>query len=91
MPRLNPQRYAQYLSTKDPLYRQAQLTAMQYGMNGKAVQPLYELHKSMEARRNQISQNASLTPEQRAQALQSLGLEQQQTLQRLLTDGTYRQ
>jgi hypothetical protein len=88
---LNPARYAQYLSTKDPLYKQAQLTAMQYGMSGKAVQPLYEMQKSMEAKRNEISRNASLTSEQRAQALQSLGVQQQQALQRLLTDGRYRQ
>ena len=88
---LSPARYTQYLATKDPLYKQAQLTAMQYGMNGKAIQPLYEMQKSMEAKRIQISQNGSLTPEQRAQALQNLGLEQQQALQRLLTDGTYRQ
>ena len=88
---LSPPRYAQYLATKDPLYKQAQLTAMQYGMNGKAVKPLYEMHKNIEARRTQIAQNASLTPEQRARALQSLGVEQQQALQRLLMDGTYRQ
>ncbi|HWN95144.1 MAG TPA: hypothetical protein VNT99_08935 [Methylomirabilota bacterium] len=88
---LSPQRYTQYLATKDPLYKQAQLTAMQYGMNGKAVHPLYQMQKNMEAKRNEISQNASLTPEQRSQALQSLGVEQQQTLQRMLTDGNYRQ
>jgi hypothetical protein len=87
---LSPQRYEQYLLTKDPLYRQAQMTAMQYGMNGKAVKPLYELQKNLEAKRIQISQNTALTPEQRAQAMQSLGIEQQQTLQRLLGDLTYR-
>jgi hypothetical protein len=88
---LNPPRYTQYLLTKDPLYRQAQTTAMQYGMNGKAVQPLYEMQKNIETKRLQISQNTALTPEQRAQALQSLSIEHQQTLQRLLSNGTYRQ
>lgn len=87
----SPQRYEQYLATKDPLYKQAQMTAMQYGMNGKAVKPLYELQKSMEAKRVQISQNTALSPEQRAQALQSLNIEQQQTLQRMLGDLSYRQ
>jgi hypothetical protein len=88
---LAPQRYTQYMLTKDPLYKQAQITAMQYGMNGKAVQPLYEMQKTIEAKRNQITQNASLTAEQRTQALQSLGVEQQQNLQRLLSDQNYRQ
>jgi len=88
---LSPQRYAQYLAAKDPLYRQAQMIATQYGMNGKAVQPLYQMQKSMEIKRLQISQNAGMTAEQRAQALQSLGIEQQQLLQRLLGDVTYRQ
>lgn len=88
---LSPQRYAQYLGMKDPLYRQAQMMAMQYGMNSKAVQALYEMQKSLDTKRAQISQNAIMTAEQKAQALQSIGLEHQQTLQRLLTDATYRQ
>jgi hypothetical protein len=88
---LTPARYTQYLLTKDPLYKQAQITAMQYGMNGKAVQPLYEMQKNIDAKRLQISQNLALTPEQRAQALQSLSIEHQQTLQRLLSNGAYRQ
>jgi hypothetical protein len=87
---LSPQRFEQYLATKDPLYRQAQTTAMQYGLNGQAVKPLYELQKRMEATRTQISQNTALSAEQRAQALQSLYLEQQQTLQRMQGDVTYR-
>ena len=88
---LSPARYTQYLLTKDPLYKQAQITAMQYGMNSKAVQPLYEMQKAIEIKRNQIMQNAGLTPEQRTQALQNLSAEQQQNLQRLLNDGSFRQ
>jgi hypothetical protein len=88
---LAPERYIQYMATKDPLFKQAQLTAMQYGMNSKAVQHLYQVQKNLEVKRNAIAQNTSLTREQRAQELQNLGIEQQQTLQRMLTDGTYRQ
>ena len=88
---LSPQRYAQYMSTKDPLFKQAQLTAMQYGMNSKAVQQLYQVQKNLEVKRTQIAQNTSLTAEQRAQELQNVSIEQQQILQRMLTDGTYRQ
>lgn len=88
---LSPDRYVQYLATKDPLYRQAQLMAMQYGMNAKAVQPLYDMQKSLDAKRTQISQNNTMTAEQKAQALQSIGTEHQQTLQRLMGDPNYRQ
>ena len=87
---LAPERYLQYLATKDPLFRQAQLAASQYGLNGKAVQPLYDLQKSIETKRTQISQNTTLTPEQKNQALQSIGVEHQQVLQRLLGDPNYR-
>ena len=38
---LAPERLALYMATKDPLYKQAQLMAMQYGLNGKAVQALH--------------------------------------------------
>ncbi|HMJ89095.1 MAG TPA: hypothetical protein VK530_04730 [Candidatus Acidoferrum sp.] len=88
---LPPERYQQYQLTRDPLYKQAQMTALQYGMNGKAIQPIYELQKSMEARRVQITQNAALTPEQKSQALQSVATEQQQSLQKLMGNTTYRQ
>jgi hypothetical protein len=87
---LTPERYAQYQLTKDPVYRQAQMLALQYGMNGKAIQPIYELQKSMEARRVQITQNASLTPEQKSQALQSVAIEQQQSLQKMTGEPAYR-
>ena len=87
---LAPERYLQYLATKDPLFQQAQLSAAQYGLNGKAVQPLYDLQKSIETKRTQVSQNTTLTPEQKSQALQSIGIEHQQVLQRLLGDPNYR-
>jgi hypothetical protein len=88
---LTPEHFSQYMSTKDPLYKQAQLMAMQYGLNGKAVQPLHDMQKSLDARRIQITQNATMTAEQKAQALQAIGIEHQQTLQRILADTTYRQ
>ncbi len=88
---LSPERYQQFQLTKDPLYKQAQMTALQYGMNGKAIQPIYELQKSIEVRRVQITQNAALTPEQKTQALQSVAIEHQQSLQKMMGEPTYRQ
>lgn len=88
---LTPEHFAQYMATKDPLYKQAQLMAMQYGLNGRSVQPLHDMQKSLDARRIQIGQNAALSAEQKADALQSVSLEHQQRLQRILGDTTYRQ
>ncbi|HTD65686.1 MAG TPA: hypothetical protein VK846_04035 [Candidatus Limnocylindria bacterium] len=87
---LSPDRYAQYVGTKDPLYKQAQLMAMQYNMNARAVKALYDMQKSLDAKRTQVTQDAAMTAEQRAQALQSISVEHQQTLQRLLGDPAYR-
>ena len=65
--------------------------AMQYGLNGRAVQPLHDMQKSLDARRTQIGQNAAMTAEQKAQALQAISIEHQQMLQRILGDTAYRQ
>ena len=88
---LSPPRYQQYLATKDPLYRQAQTLASSYGMNTKAVQALYELQKNFAAKQLQVSQNRALTPEQQAQAMQALNIEQQQSIERMRTETSYRQ
>jgi hypothetical protein len=88
---LSGDRYVQYLGSKDPLFKQAQLTAMQFGLNTKAIKPLYDMQKSLDAKRLQVSQNAALTPEQKNQALQSIGTEHQQMLQQILANASYRQ
>jgi hypothetical protein len=88
---LAPERLALYLATKDPLYKQAQLMATQYGLNGKAVQALHEMQKGLDAKRAQIARNAGMTPEQKNEALQAVGLEHQQALQRILANTGFRQ
>ena len=88
---LSGDRYVQYLASKDPLFKQAQMMAMQYGMNAKAVQPLYDMQKNLDARRLQVTQNAAMTPEQKNQALQVIGIEHQQMLQQILGNANYRQ
>ena len=83
-------RYEAYLQTKDPLYRQAQLVAQQYGLNARAVPSLHQLNRSQQSRQLEITKNAALTAEQKTQALQALMQEHQQAMQRILTDSTYR-
>lgn len=87
---LTPENYAQFVASKDPLYKNAQVMAMQYGLNGKAVQPLHEMQKSLDARRTAIRESATLTEQQKTQALQSISIEHQQKLQQIIGNATYR-
>lgn len=73
---LSPERYQAFLLTKDPLYRQAQLTAMQWRAPSEAVTPLYALAKANETKRQKILTDAAQQQQQRNTALQALEAEQ---------------
>jgi len=81
---LTPERYALYLLTKDPLYRQAQFSAAQYGAPPKAILPIYEMNKSNDSKRKKIMSDAALTPQQRTEALNALYQEQMRSLQQIV-------
>jgi hypothetical protein len=83
---LGPTRYPAYLMTKDPIYRQAQMTAMQYGAPPRAIQPIYQMTKDNEARRQKILNDASLTPLQKSQALNAVQQEQIRAVQKIVTE-----
>lgn len=83
---LSPERYQAFLLTKDPLYRQAQMVALQYGAPPKAVMPIYRMTKLNEGRRQQIISDAKLTPQQKSEALNTMNIEQQKTIQRIVTE-----
>lgn len=83
---LGVRRYEEYLTTKDPLYRQAQLTARQYGAPDKAIQPLYQMTKRTEEKRRKILVDGAMTPEQRSAALNAVNLEQMQSVQKIISD-----
>ena len=83
---LSPERYQQWLLTKDPLYRQAQMTAMQYGAPSKVIMPIYQMAKTSESKRQKILTDPSLTPEQKSQAINAVNIEQQQSVQRIVVE-----
>jgi hypothetical protein len=87
---LMPEHFKQYLAAKEPNFKQAQALAGNYGLNGKAVQPLHDMQKNLDARRAQVAQNAALSEEQKQEELRAIGAEHQQMLQRILSDTTYR-
>jgi hypothetical protein len=83
---LTPQRYQAYSLTKDPLYRQAQMVALQYGAPPKAILPIYQMTKLNETKRQAIINDARLTPQQKSEALNAMNIEQQQRIQRIVTE-----
>ena len=87
---LSPERYQAFLLTKDPLYRQAQMVALQYGAPPKAVLPLYKMTKLNESKRQEIINDANLTPQQKSEALNAMNLEQQRHIQRIVTENANR-
>ncbi len=88
---LTPEHYQVYQQMRDPIFRQAQVMASQYGMSARGVRPIYELHKAIEAQRKEIAGNATMTQEQKTQALQSIAIQQQQSLQQIIGNQAYRQ
>ena len=83
---LGVKRYEEYLTTKDPLYRQAQSTARQYGAPDKAIQPIYQMSKRTEEKRRKILVDGAMTPEQKSAALNAVNLEQMQSVQKIISD-----
>jgi hypothetical protein len=88
---LGPKRYQDYLLVKDPLYRQAQATATQYGAPAKAIMPIYQMTKAIESRRQKILNDAALTPQQKSEALNAVNQEQMRSVQQIVTDARSRQ
>ena len=85
---LSPQRYEQFLVTKDPLYRQAQAVAQQYGAPPKAILPLYQLTKATEARRQKIYADAALTQQAKFEAINLLNQDQMRSVQQIVSEAS---
>ena len=52
--------------------------------------PIYQMTKLNESRRQQIINDANLTPQQKSEALNAVNIEQQQKIQRIVTDAANR-
>jgi len=87
---IGPKRYQDYLLVKDPLYRQAQLTATQYGAPPRAIMPIYQMTKASESKRQKILNDSALTPQQKSEALNAVNQEQLRTVQQIVSDARNR-
>ena len=74
------------LVTKDPLYRQAQMTALQYGAPPRAILPIYQLTKDTEGRRQKILNDATLNAQQKSQALNAVQQDQIRAVQKIVSE-----
>ena len=83
---LGPKRYEEYSVTRDPLYRQAQITAQQYGAPPTAILPIYQMTKATEAERQKILTDAALTPQQKSAALNEVNQKQLRSVQRIVSE-----
>jgi hypothetical protein len=81
---LGPERFSNYKLIQDPLFQQAQAAVEQSGAPPEKIMPMYQINQLTQQEKQRIEANKRLTPEQRAQALQTVEFQQQQALQKVL-------
>ncbi len=84
---LGAARFKDYLVLKDPLYRQAQSTATQYGAAARIIMPIYRQLKNSEAQRQKILNDTTLTREQKNDEITAINADQVRKVQQLIADG----
>lgn len=84
---LGAERFKDYLVLKDPLYRQAQSTATQYGAASRIIMPIYRQLKNSEAQRQKVLNDTTLTREQKNDEITAINADQVRKVQQLITGG----
>jgi len=83
---LSPARYQAYLLTKDPLYRQAQMMAMQHGAPSSAIMPIYEMTRNNDLRRRDIMASTTMSPEEKRKEINDVYINQQNEVRRIVAE-----
>ena len=81
--------YRQYKLLQDSLYRDVQAVAQQAGAPSDKILPLYEISRATEQERQRIRDDASLSDEQKEQALRTVQAAQRNSWRKLLGDAFY--
>jgi plasmid stability protein len=76
--------YSALQLTQDPLYRSAQAVAQQLNIPASSIMPVYEINRATQAEMTRIRNDASLSNDEKVEALSQTQVEQQQTLQQIL-------
>jgi hypothetical protein len=77
-------RYAMYVLNKDPLFRQSQTTAEQLGAPADLVFPIYRINQLTDEEQKRIRNDATLSAEEKIDALATTQAEQQKSLEKIL-------
>jgi hypothetical protein len=81
---LGKERYAAYKLYHDPVFKQSQVTAEQYGAPPALVMPIYQINQLSEAERQRIRGDTTLTDDEKIDALAATQAEQEKSLQKIL-------
>ena len=81
--------YKQYRLLQDSLYREVQAVAQQAGAPSNQILRLYEISRLTEQERQRIRNDASLSDEQKEQALETVQAAQRNSWRKLLGDAVY--
>ncbi len=86
---LGKERYQEYRLNQDPLFRDSRALVQQSGAPLEKLLPVYEINHATEVEQQRIRTDATLTPEQRIEALQSVRASHEIALRRLLGAEAY--
>lgn len=81
---LGAERYVTYKLYQDPLFQQSQATAQQVGASAAMVLPIYQINQVTEAERQRIREDATLSAEEKIDALAAAQAAQQKSLEKIL-------
>lgn len=81
---LGKERYANYLLNQDPVFQQSRATAEQIGAPAQLVLPIYQINQLTEAERRRISNDSTLSAEEKIDAIAAAQAEQQKSLEKIL-------
>ncbi len=81
---LGDQTYASYALEQDPVYRSSKALAEQVGIPPTQVTPLYEINRATQAELARIRGDATMTDDEKVQAMAQAQVAEQQSLQQLL-------
>ncbi|MGI8966734.1 MAG: hypothetical protein ACR2H1_11700, partial [Limisphaerales bacterium] len=87
---LGEERYELLKNNQDPLFRQARNLAAQAGAPLNVVAPIYQISQAVAAEQKRISNDATLSDEEKIAALASAQMEKARSLEQLLGTETYR-
>ncbi|HKS37819.1 MAG TPA: hypothetical protein VJW76_11555 [Verrucomicrobiae bacterium] len=86
---LGTDRFQLYKLNQDPLFRDSRALVQQIGAAQEKLLPLYEINHTTEVEQQRIRNDATLTPEERTEALHAIQASRENTLRKLFGEEAY--